>query len=70
MQIELDPMRVGLRYPVEVGLVGDNRRTLRALAPRLERKADRRFLEGIQRGMKAWRALMEERGSWWARPRP
>jgi len=28
VQIELDPMRVGLRYPVEVGLVGDSRRTL------------------------------------------
>src|ERR671923_1782063 len=29
VQIELDPMRIGLRYPVEVGLVGDSRRTLK-----------------------------------------
>ncbi len=33
VQIELDPVRIGLRYPVEVGLVGDSRRTLAALAP-------------------------------------
>ena len=29
VQIELDPMRIGLRYPVEVGLVGDSRRSLK-----------------------------------------
>src|SRR5262245_1481712 len=28
VQIDLDPMRIGLRYPVEVGLVGDGRLTL------------------------------------------
>ena len=28
VQIDLDPTRIGLRYPVEVGLVGDSRRTL------------------------------------------
>ena len=31
VQIELDPKRIGLRYPVEVGLVGDSRNTLREL---------------------------------------
>ena len=29
VQIELDPKRIGLRFPVEVGLVGDCRRVLR-----------------------------------------
>jgi pyruvate dehydrogenase (quinone) len=29
VQIELDPKRIGLRFPVEVGLVGDSRRVLR-----------------------------------------
>src|ERR1700741_3491781 len=38
IQIELDPMRIGLRYPVEVGLVGDSRRTLEALLPHLTRR--------------------------------
>lgn len=63
VQIDLDPMRVGLRYPVEVGLVGDSARTLDALLPLLERKPDRSFLEAAQRGMKAWRDLMHERAT-------
>jgi pyruvate dehydrogenase (quinone) len=63
VQIELDPMRIGIRYPVEVGLVGDSRRTLAALLPLLERKADRNFLERAQKGMQAWQALMEERAA-------
>jgi pyruvate dehydrogenase (quinone)/pyruvate oxidase len=63
VQIELDPARVGLRYPVEVGLVGDSRRTLQALLPRLSHHDDRAFLDRAQAGMKDWRTLMEERGS-------
>src|SRR5439155_964948 len=60
VQIELDPMRVGLRYPVEVGLVGDSQRTLRALVPLLTRKDDREFLQKAQKGMEKWRDLMLE----------
>ena len=41
VQIDLDPTRIGLRYPVEVGLVGDSRRTLQALLPLLSRNEDR-----------------------------
>ena len=63
VQIELDPTRIGLRYPVEVGLVGDSRRTLQALLPLLRRHDDRRFLENAQRGMADWWTLMEERGT-------
>jgi pyruvate dehydrogenase (quinone)/pyruvate oxidase len=63
VQIELDPMRIGLRYPVEVGLVGDSARTLDGLLPLLRRKTDRRFLERAQEGMGQWRELMRERGT-------
>ena len=63
VQIDLDPTRIGLRYPVEVGLAGDSRRTLQALMPMLQRHEDRGFLETAQQGMAAWWALMEERGS-------
>jgi pyruvate dehydrogenase (quinone) len=63
VQIDLDPTRIGLRYPVEVGLAGDSRRTLQALIPMLHRHDDRGFLESAQRGMKEWWALMEERGT-------
>ncbi len=61
VQIELDPMRIGLRYPVEVGLVGDSARTLQALLPRLARKTERGFLESAQERMKSWHELMEGR---------
>ena len=60
VQIELDPVRIGLRYPVEVGLIGDRRRTLHALAPLLHRHTDRGFLERAQQGMKNWSAVMHE----------
>jgi pyruvate dehydrogenase (quinone)/pyruvate oxidase len=63
VQLDLDPVRIGLRYPVEVGLVGDAAATLRLLIPLLERKDDRSFLRKAQEGMGEWRALMEERGT-------
>jgi pyruvate dehydrogenase (quinone)/pyruvate oxidase len=63
VQIDVDPMRLGLRYPVEVGLVGDSKQTLQVLLPWLERKADRSFLEQAQTGMQEWWQLMEERGT-------
>jgi pyruvate dehydrogenase (quinone) len=63
VQIELDPARLGLRYPVEVGLIGDSRRTLAALLPLLKRNDDRGFLEQAQKDMHAWWSLMEERGT-------
>jgi pyruvate dehydrogenase (quinone) len=63
IQIDLDPTRIGLRYPIEVGLVGDSRRTLQLLLPALERKSDRGFLDKAQRGMNEWWELMESRGT-------
>ncbi|HEU5188154.1 MAG TPA: thiamine pyrophosphate-dependent enzyme [Methylomirabilota bacterium] len=62
VQIEIDPARIGLRYPVEVGLVGDSRRTLEALLPLLQPRANAGFLDEARVGMRAWTALMEERG--------
>jgi pyruvate dehydrogenase (quinone) len=63
VQIDADPTRIGLRYPVEVGLVGDAKATLRHLMPQLHRKRDRRFLERAQKGMRDWWALLEERAN-------
>src|SRR5205823_886582 len=54
---------IGLRYPVEVGLVGDTQRTLLALLPMLTKKKDRSFLEAAQKSMKEWHELMHERGT-------
>jgi pyruvate dehydrogenase (quinone)/pyruvate oxidase len=63
VQIDLDPTRIGLRYPVEVGLVGDSRSTLAALLRHLKRQENRDFLEKAQKGMKDWWKLMEEQGT-------
>jgi pyruvate dehydrogenase (quinone) len=63
VQIELDPQRIGLRFPVEVGLVGDSRNSLRELIPLLRRKEDRSFLQAAQAGMKDWWQVMEQRGT-------
>jgi pyruvate dehydrogenase (quinone)/pyruvate oxidase len=48
---------------VEVGLVGDSRRTLHGLLPLLQRKTDRSFLDKAQRETHEWWTLMEERGT-------
>lgn len=63
VQLDLDPTRIGLRYPVEVGLVGDCRGSLQALIPLLKKKTDRSFLKTAQEGMKEWNQLMHERAT-------
>jgi pyruvate dehydrogenase (quinone) len=63
VQIDSNPVRIGLRYPVEIGLVGDAKATLEMMLPYVEGKSDRSFLEEAQSGMKDWRALMEDRGT-------
>jgi pyruvate dehydrogenase (quinone) len=63
VQIELDPKRVGLRYPVDVGLVGDSKLVLSELLPLLKKNESGRFLESAQKGMRDWRDLMDDRGT-------
>jgi pyruvate dehydrogenase (quinone) len=63
VQIDIDAARIGLRYPVEVGLVSDGRRTLQQLLPLLPRNEDRKFLEQAQAGMQKWWTLMEGQGT-------
>ena len=49
VQIDIDPGMLGLRYPMEVNLVGDATATLRALLPLLEPKPDQSWRETIER---------------------
>ncbi|ACZ43024.1 thiamine pyrophosphate protein domain protein TPP-binding protein [Thermobaculum terrenum ATCC BAA-798] len=63
VQIDIDPARIGLRYPVEVGLVGDSSEILRRLLPMVQPKEDKSFLRKAQKGMEDWRRLMKERGT-------
>ncbi|HEV7517193.1 MAG TPA: thiamine pyrophosphate-dependent enzyme [Thermoanaerobaculia bacterium] len=63
VQIDLDPLRIGLRYPVELGLVGDARETLAELLPLVKRNEHRGFLEKAQKNMQEWAELMNERAT-------
>lgn len=63
IQIDDKPERIGLRYPIEIGLVGDAQATLRELLMYLPRNEDRSFLKQAQAGMVEWWKLMEERGT-------
>ena len=51
VQIDIDGRMIGIRYPMEVQLVGDATATLRALIPLLERKEDRSWREQIEHGI-------------------
>lgn len=63
IQIDLNPTRIGLRYPVELGLVGDSKRVLQELLPRLAEHQDKSFLRKAQDGMRDWWQMIEERAS-------
>jgi pyruvate dehydrogenase (quinone)/pyruvate oxidase len=63
VQIDADPARIGLRYPVEAALVGDTGRVLATLLPRLTPHDDRSFLTAAQDGMAEWRDLLTERAT-------
>jgi pyruvate dehydrogenase (quinone) len=63
IQIDIDPKRIGLRYPVECGLVGDTARVLQALLPRLKQRQNRSFLEEAQSAKQDWNRLLHERGT-------
>jgi len=68
VQIDADPARLGLRYPIEVGLAGDARATLAALMPRLQDRGDTTFLNEIQVAIADWRKNLEQQGTSTDRP--
>ncbi len=61
VQIDLDARLVGIRYPMEVNLVGDSRDTLRELIPQLERKEDRAWREEIESEVERWWEILSDR---------
>jgi pyruvate dehydrogenase (quinone) len=68
VQIDLDGRMIGIRYPMEVNLVGDSAETLRALIPRLTRKTDRGWREQLEGEVREWWRLMDERAGLSAEP--
>ncbi|MGC1372333.1 MAG: thiamine pyrophosphate-dependent enzyme [Candidatus Sulfotelmatobacter sp.] len=63
VQIDIDPARIGLRHPVDVGLAGDAKAILKDLLPLLTAKKDRSFLETAQSRMKNWWEIIDKRGT-------
>jgi pyruvate dehydrogenase (quinone) len=64
VQIDIDGRKIGNRYPIEAGLVGDAAETLRALLellPEREAGAAHPWRQQVERQVAAWRELTEER---------
>jgi len=59
IQIDLKADRIGLRYPVEIGLVADVKATLQSTIPLLQRKSDRSFLTEAQQRMSDWNKMLD-----------
>ncbi|MFF9571585.1 thiamine pyrophosphate-requiring protein [Streptomyces sp. NPDC014685] len=63
VQIDIDPHMIGLRYPFEVNLVGDARRTIRELLPRLKRKEHGAWRKKIEKDTARWWEVMRDRAA-------
>ena len=62
VQIDLHPERLGLRYPVDVGLPGDSRATLAHLLERLQPNPEGEMWLAELKGAKAdWRKVLEKK---------
>jgi pyruvate dehydrogenase (quinone) len=61
VQIDIDGRMLNIRYPMELGLVGDARATIEELLPLLEQKSDRSWREQIEGEIEEWWQLMEDR---------
>ncbi len=61
VQIDVDGRMLSLRYPMEVNLVGDSKRTLQALLPLLKQKTDRSWRGRIEENVDRWWRVLEAR---------
>ncbi len=61
VQIDIDGRMLNIRYPMELGLIGDARATLQELLPLVHHKTDRSWRSQIEEEVAQWWRLMEER---------
>ncbi len=61
IQIDISGRMLGIRYPMELNLVGDSKDSLRALIPLLKRKTDRAWREKIESDIRDWWKVIEAR---------
>lgn len=68
VQIDIDGRMIGIRYPMELNLVGDSKLTLQSLLPKLQRKADRTWREKIETEVADWWDVLETQAMQAAEP--
>ncbi|HWE24997.1 MAG TPA: thiamine pyrophosphate-requiring protein [Myxococcales bacterium] len=68
VQIDIAGRMLGIRYPMEVNLVGDSAETLRALLPYLRRKQDRSWRQKIDKATQEWQQVLEAQSGVEAKP--
>jgi pyruvate dehydrogenase (quinone) len=68
VQIDIDGRMIGLRYPMEVNLLGDARETVRQLLPLVQYKSDRTWRERIEQNVSDWWKMIETRAHQPAEP--
>jgi pyruvate dehydrogenase (quinone) len=61
VQIDMDPTRLSLRYPMEVNVVGDSAASLRALLPLLDQKEPGSWRKDIAKDVGKWWDTLEAR---------
>src|SRR3954447_3047413 len=61
VQIDIDARMLGIRYPMELNLVGDAQATLAELIPQLQRKEDRSWREEIEQEVQRWWEILDDR---------
>jgi TPP-dependent trihydroxycyclohexane-1,2-dione (THcHDO) dehydratase len=54
VQVDIEPDRLGARYPVEIGLAGNVQATIRGLLPLLSLRAERGFIQEASRRAELW----------------
>jgi len=61
LQIDIDGRMLNIRYPMEIGLIGDAQATLEELTPLVEHKADGKWRKQIEEEVSEWWKLIEDR---------
>jgi pyruvate dehydrogenase (quinone) len=61
VEIDIKASMIGIRYPVDVFLIGDAKATLQELNGRLKRKEDRSWRETIEGNVREWWRVVEDR---------
>jgi pyruvate dehydrogenase (quinone) len=68
VEIDIKASMIGIRYPVDVFLIGDAKATLEELNQRLKRKEDRSWRETVEKNVREWWRVVEDRATMDADP--